>query len=215
MANAGAQTTQKSDANLELFLRYFPFVAASCAMLAVFLIDFGPICEAAAKLAARADSVTTVKALGVELTINERSVVDSVSPFNGNLPDNVAADVVAAVSKLEPDEYARLMQVGQLSGLCEYEKPTAKMRGDVALDYRLDEKGLAKVVPSQDVLKNTVKFFETNVAANGRPLSCYDLEPTELGLNVKTALVQSFKEAFAGPRGHREPAADDNKVAAR
>jgi hypothetical protein len=45
------------------------------------------------------------------------------------------------IHELKPTEFVRLMYVGQLQGLCEYETPAAlSMRYDVATDYILAEK---------------------------------------------------------------------------
>ncbi len=153
------------------------------------------------------------------VAISDKAAAEIVAPFNpqfadgggGSIGDN-PEEVAKAIAKLEPEEFVRLMEVGLLDNLCEFERPTAKMRGDVALDYRLQEKGLVTVA------KNEAK--RAAIAADpspdiGRPFSCYDLYLTDLGRNVKTVVVQSFKSAFNFPRGQGEPAANSNKLAAR
>jgi hypothetical protein len=212
MANAGAYFKQQFSAALGALKSITPVAAASWTMVAVLFVSVPAMCGAAQKLLARAGCVTKVNALGIELTISADDVKNRVFPFNPNLENHVAAKVADAVSALEPEEYVRLMEVGELTGLCEYDKPTAKMRRDVALDYGLEEKKLVKIDPDPVALSEGRK----RTLDIGHPLSCYKMTLTnDLGRDVKTVLVQSVKDAFAAPRGHVEPAPDANKVAAR
>ncbi len=216
MAEAKTDLNGRFDAALSV-IKSVATVVASCAILALLLADFNSIRDASQKLLARAGSVTTLKVLGVELSLGQEAVTTALSEY-AEQPARSSAGVAAAIAKLEPEEYARLMEIGQLNGLCEFEKPSAKMRGDVALDYGLDEKGLAKVTDDPKTRGDVAAFLERKAAEgekieNGRPLSCYDLALTDLGRDVKTALVQSFKGAFDPLHGHGEPAAEGRKVA--
>lgn len=208
---AGGDTNSQAgfDARFALVCRSFPLFVATCAVLGVFLVDFFPICDAARTFASRAGHVTTLELPGgVKMTLSEQAVSEKLSPFTADF-ETLKRDAAAAIARLEPEEFARLMQIGQLSDLCEYENPkTARMRSDVALDYALDEKGLAALSPNS--LAVTMESGDS-----GRALKCYDLRLTGLGADVKTALVQSFKDAFAAPRERAQPASAGAKVAAR
>jgi hypothetical protein len=49
--------------------------------------------------------------------------------------------ILELIHGLTAKEFVRLMYVGQLKNLCEFENPSAEMRSRVALDYELREKG--------------------------------------------------------------------------
>jgi hypothetical protein len=53
--------------------------------------------------------------------------------------------VLALIQGLDGKEFIRLMYVGQLKNLCEFENPSTEMRSDVALDCELRDKGLTKI----------------------------------------------------------------------
>ena len=120
MTNAGAYFKRQFGAALGALRSITPVAAASWTMVAVLFVSVPAMCGAAQKLLARAGCVTKVNALGIELTISADDVKNRVFPFNPNLENHVAAKVADAVSALEPEEYVRLMEVGELTGLCEY-----------------------------------------------------------------------------------------------
>ncbi|MEJ0092066.1 MAG: hypothetical protein WDN46_01080 [Methylocella sp.] len=198
------------------FARASITVVASCVLLALFIIDFNAISDASQQLLRRAGSVTTLKVFGVELTLDEQAVSVALSEY-ADRPHRLSAEVAKVISKLKPSEFVRLMEVGQMSGLCEFERPSAKMRADVALDYGLQEKGLTKVADSLTTLADVVAYLEHSASEgletpNGHPLSCYDLTLTDLGRDVKTALVQSFKSIFDPMHGRGEPPAGNHPL---
>jgi hypothetical protein len=163
---------QKFDAALGALKAATPVRAASWTMVAVLLVSVPAMCDALQKFLARAGCVTKVNALGVELTITADDVKNRVFPFNPNLDKGVASQVVEAVSKLDPEEYVRLMQVGQLPGTCEYEKPTAKM----PLDYGLEEKKLVDIALDPAAYDVAVKEIHPDI---GRPRYCYTMTLTK------------------------------------
>jgi hypothetical protein len=215
MVNGKANIKGKFDAALSV-VRTLITIAASSALLVLFIIDFSSICSASQKLLARAGSVTTLKILGIELSIDEQMVSAALSEY-AERPNRLSAEVSKIISRLQPSEYVRLMEIGQLDGLCEFEKPSAKMRADVALDYELDEKGLAKIVDSPKTVADVAAYLDRKTAEgsktpNGRPLSCYDMSLTDLGRDVKTALVQSLKSAFNHMPWRGKPPAESHPV---
>jgi hypothetical protein len=213
MVSAKTSLRQHFEAAFGALKSTTPVAAASWTMVAVLLVSVPSMCEAAQKLLARAGSVTKVNALGVELTISEDDVKKTVLQFNPQLDHKVTKDVVDAIAKLEPEEYVRLMQVGELQNLCEFQYSTAKMRRDVALDYALKEKNIVDIEDDSDTFKRVIKEKHPDI---GNPLYCYKMTLTSsTGHDVKTVLVQSFKDAFDPPHGHAEPAPGGAEVAAR
>ncbi|WOJ88806.1 hypothetical protein RZS28_13435 [Methylocapsa polymorpha] len=184
-------------------------VVLGAIVIAVAVINFQPLCNAAQQLLAKAGDARELEIAGFKVSLSEDSVAEALAAYAVN-PGEISAEVTKAIRALRPDEYERLLDVGQLDGLCEYERPSAKMRGDVALDYTLAEKGLTWIADSPDTLASVSAYLAKKAAMdqsseNGRALSCYDMTLTELGRNVKTGLVQSFKTAFDPIRDHSEP----------
>ena len=118
-----------------------------------------------------------------------------------NLTGAEKRHVLALIQGLDGKEFVRLMYVGQLKNLCEFENPTTEMRNDVALDYELRDKGLTKIEVSPATLESVRAELAKMVAQgksldNGYPRTCYDMTLTDDGYNVKTVLVKSLSATF-------------------
>lgn len=179
-------------------------------IIAVALINFQNISDAAQQLLAKAGRARDIDALGVKMSFNEDGLTDALESYVDK-PGEISLEVIKVIRQLGAEEYERLMDVGQLDGLCEYDAPTYKVRGDLALDYKLqDELHLVSITKSPDVLDQVSSYLDQKAAEgqksqNGRPIYCYDMTLTDLGRNVKTGLVQSFKTAFDGGRERSAP----------
>jgi len=226
MADAKADLKEKFEAALSAMKSIIAAVA-TLSVLALFWADFNPIRAASQKLIERVGSAATViKMAGVELNFSAEDVAvaalasygkDEVAHYRESGQADAAA---AAIAKLEPDEFARLMQVGSLGTSCEYEHPTTQMRSDVAVDYWLQEKGLVLLETDDKARTDAIAELDGKRAlgeaiAIGNPRICYAIKLTAVGQDVKTALVTSFKSAFNLPHGGGEPPADSNQMAAR
>lgn len=179
--------------------------------------DFKSIRAASQQFLAKAGNARELEVAGFKVSLTEDTVTDALAEYAAD-PSQISPDVTSAIRALRPDEFARLMDVGQLDGLCQYARPSAKMRSDVALDYGLAEKGLTWIADSPDTLASVSAYLaekaaEGDKSPNGRALSCYDMTLTELGRNVKTGLVQSFKNAFDPMRDRVEPTPVKREVA--
>ncbi len=201
----------------------FDFVKVSVALvlggviIAVAVADFKSISAASRQFLAKAGDARELDFAGFKVSLNEDSVTEALAEYAAD-PSEISPDVTEAIRALTPDEFARLMDVGQLDGLCQYQAPNAKMRADVALDYGLAEKGLTWIADSPDTLASVNAYLAEKAAegdrgANGRALSCYAMTLTDLGRNVKTGLVQSFKTAFDPGRERSAPAPKRRDVA--
>ena len=109
--------------------------------------------------------------------------------------------VLALIQGLDGKEFVRLMYVGQLKNLCEFENPSTEMRNDVALDYELRDKGLTNIAVNPVTLESVRAELAKTVAQgksldNGYPRSCYDMTLSDDGYNVKTVLVKSLSATF-------------------
>ncbi|MGH6844195.1 MAG: hypothetical protein ACRECU_05650 [Methylocella sp.] len=178
-------------------------IAFSLVVLAIILLNFQDLYLATRKFLERAASVSAIKALGVEIDLSATGVDQALSL------QNVAQDrksrVLPMIHRLDSKEFVRLMYVGQLKDLCEFENPSTEMRNDAALDYGLRDKGFVKIENSPATLES-VRATLTKLEAqgknldNGYPRTCYDMKLTEDGFNVKTALVDNFSTAFNDAR---------------
>ena len=179
-------------------------IAFSLVVLAIVLLNFQGLYLAARKFLERAASVSSIKLLGVEVDLDQAGVDRAL--FRADyLTGADKGRVLAMVHGLSAKEFVRLMYVGQLKNLCEFENPSTEMRNDVALDYRLRDKGLTKIEVNPATLESVRAELAKMVAQgksldNGYPFKCYDMTFTDDGYNVKTVLVDNLSEAFGDGR---------------
>jgi hypothetical protein len=179
-------------------------IAFSLVVLAIVLLNFQALYLAARKFLERAASVSSIKLLGVEVDLDQAGVDRAL--FRADyLTGADKGRVLAMVHGLSAKEFVRLMYVGQLKNLCEFENPSTEMRNDAALDYELRDKGLTKIEVSPDTLES-VRAESAKMVAQGKsldigyPRTCYDMTLTADGYNVKTVLVDNLSEAFGDGR---------------
>ena len=128
------------------------------------------------------------------------TAVDQALSLQNVAPDKKSR-VLPMIQRLDSKEFIRLMYVGQLKNLCEFENPSTEMRNDAALDYGLRDMGLVKI-ENNAVTRDSVRAELAKLVAqgktldNGYPRTCYDMTLTDDGCNVKTALVDNFSTAF-------------------
>jgi len=179
-------------------------IAFSLVVLAIVLLNFQGLYLAARKVLERAASVSSIKLLGVEVDLDQAGVDRAL--FRADyLTGADKSRVLALVHGLSGKEFTRLMYVGQLKNLCEFENPTTEMRNDVALDHRLRDKGLTKIEGNPATLESVRAELAKMVAQGksldiGYPLKCYDMTLTDDGYNVKTVLVDNLSEGFGDGR---------------
>jgi hypothetical protein len=189
-------------------------IAFSLVVLAIVLLNFRGLHVALQKFLERAASVSAIKVLGVEIDMDAAdsalSAADAKRAFFHveNLTGAEKRRVVALIQGLEGKEFVRLMYVGQLKNLCEFENPSTEMRNDVTLDYELRDKGLTNIAVDPATLES-VRAELAKMAAqgksldNGYPRTCYDMTLSDDGYNVKTVLVKSLSATF--DKGRKAP----------
>lgn len=146
-------------------------------------------------------SATTVEIGGiVKIAFDQGNVSSNLAPFKVNAAET--AKVLDAVNGLEPDEFERLMNVGDLGELCDYQRPTVEMRRMLMLDYQLQAKGITAIADDPELkarIKGQAKVDEETSGKPsdiGYPHNCYVMTLTDTGRNVKTALVKILSGAF-------------------
>lgn len=158
------------------------------------------IATAGHTLLERAGALNTLEVAGVKIGFDQASVFQQL-----DYPHLSAADKTKVLEKLEglePDEFERLMNVGELADLCEFEQPNVEMRRMIALDYQLREKGLTFIVDSPDLRTNVEAKIKVGEAEShkpsdiGHPRACYVMDLTATGHDAKTALVKLLSNAF-------------------
>jgi hypothetical protein len=182
-------------------------IAFGLIVLAIILLNFRGLQLALAKFLERAASVSSIKVLGVEIDMDAADSALSAADAKraifhvAGLTDAEKRRVLALIHGLDGKEYIRLMYVGQLKNLCEFENPSTEMRNDAALDYGLRDKGFVKIEDSPATLESVRAALAKLVAQgknldNGYPRACYDMTLTDDGYNVKTVLVKTLSATF-------------------
>jgi hypothetical protein len=161
-------------------------IAFSLVLLAIILLNFRGLHLALQRFLERAASVSSIKVLGVEVDMDAAGRALSAADAKraifhvANLTDADKRRVLALIHGLDGKEFVRLMYVGQLKNLCEFETPSTELRNDVALDYELRDKGLTTIEVNPATLES-VRADVAKLAAqgksldNGYPRTCYDM----------------------------------------
>jgi hypothetical protein len=178
-------------------------IAISVLILSIIIWNFRNLNDAVGIFLARApEARISIKYLGAEASLDQAGI-DRALIDVGALHLTVAerSQILKLIKNLTAKEVERLMQVGQLSDLCEFENPKPAMRMDVAIDYGLEKKGLTTIYPSPDTLA-WVKGLQVEDVAHGKgldighPRTCYELTLTPAGYDVKSVLTRNLSEAF-------------------
>jgi hypothetical protein len=191
-------------------------IAFSLVVFAIILLNFRGLHLAMQKFLERAASVSAIKGFGIEVDLDAAGVDRALSAADAkrtlfhveNLTGAEKRRVLALIQGLDDKEFIRLMYVGQLKNLCEFENPSTEMRNDVALDYGLRDKGLTKIEVNPATLESVRAELDQMKAQgkspeNGYPRICYDMTLTDEGYNVKTVLVKSLSATF--DKGRKTP----------
>ncbi|WP_395696486.1 hypothetical protein [Methylocella sp.] len=178
-------------------------VGAGALALALLASQFGALKSASAELLSRAGAVTKVSVAGVEVTLEEKAIAAALSQIAPAAASD-ARPVADAIAGLDPARYVRLIEIGALGAPCEYERPTAQMRADIAVDYALAESGLVTIASDEAARETALVDMRAAPAGSwriGAPRDCYRVELTALGRDARTALTQRFKAVFRDNEG--------------
>jgi hypothetical protein len=194
------------------WLRQGLYIGLIGILFGVVCVEFKSICKAADRLLEKTQTASSLEFAGIKMTFNAAMVsaaFDSLALDEAVTPAKRAV-TLDRIHGLNQAEFVRLMSVGQLDATCEYGAPNTKMRFDVATDYSLVDKELVEMIDSADLLERTKQYAAAAIGRGdkwtiGRPSNCYLLTLTELGANVKSALVGSFGSAFGNPKRNSAP----------
>jgi hypothetical protein len=174
-------------------------VTYGCVFLVLILWMFPDIRNASKVLLDRAASASTLEVAGFKVAFTEVTVARGLAL--DDVPSEEQKTVLAAIEGLGSKQFVRLMAVGQLGNLCEFDNPSPEMRNDIAVDYDLAAKGLTRIEPSYPVLEK-VQAWRARLIARGEtvkigaPRACYTMTLTEVGSRVKTVIVKNLAPAF-------------------
>ncbi|MGH7454265.1 MAG: hypothetical protein ACRENG_23120, partial [bacterium] len=109
-------------------------ITFSLIVLAIVLLNFRGLHLAAQRFLERAASVSSIKVLGIEIDMEatDRALAAADAKRTlyhlENLTGAEKRRVLELVHGLDGKEFIRLMYVGQLKNLCEFETPSTEMR---------------------------------------------------------------------------------------
>jgi hypothetical protein len=172
------------------------------------IVNAGAIGDGLSALAERFGGLRGAEIAGVKLDFGEATIEKRVPP---DLFERLDLKDKRRISRnlysLEPRMALRLLQVGLLANLCEFEKPTTSMIDDFSTDRHLQDRGLARLVDSPQT-KARVLVMQAKAGRTsdiGEPRSCYEIALTEHGWDVRTALVHVVSAGFGSAPPLREP----------
>jgi hypothetical protein len=182
------------------YCRKFIYTVLLLLFVALIFDEFKDIRHATQTLLYKADQLTSLEMPGAKIVFTSERVDAGFSALNmDSVPAEQRSHAQDFINQLNQAEFMRLMYVGQLTDLCEYEKPVdLQTRYDVANDYNLVEMKLAKMTDNLALLGDKQREYAAGHYENGKPFHCYHMELTGAGWDVKTALVGGFGEMFKG-----------------
>lgn len=177
------------------FINCALITAGAALFFAALLMEFSTIRAGVADFAARMRNMESLELPNFKMAFQSRETA-SVIPWFEGLNDDKKTMLTDDVRALRPEWLERLLNVGALRNLCEYERPTPDMRQEVAMDYKLEAMGLIEIKPSREVEAAAMRDMRRSIAENaaawtiGKPVACYVATLKDRGWLVKTAVLQ-------------------------
>ncbi len=184
------------------FINCALITAAAGLIFAALLMEFSTIRTGVVDLMARVKNVEALELPSFKMAFWSRETA-SVIPWFEGLNDDKKAMLTDDIRALKPEWLERLLNVGALRNLCEYERPTPEMREEVAMDYKLEEMGLIEIEPSREVEAAAMRDMRQSQSENatswtiGKPVACYAAILKDRGWLVKTAVLQYLAAGLA------------------
>lgn len=136
-------------------------------------------------------------------------------PFLVSLKGAEKENLFNDIRNLKPELFERLLNIGALPNLCQFEHPDAQMLEDLSFDWKLRDMGLVKLESAPEVRASVLQDMKNKLAAHerwdiGQPVTCYVAKLETRGWNVKTAILQYLSAGLAGavvpgPEGQAQP----------
>ncbi|MBU3886944.1 hypothetical protein FM996_19720 [Methylosinus sporium] len=175
------------------------------------IVNANAIGDGLAALADRFGGLRGAEIAGVKLDFGEATIEQRVPPtLFERLDAKDRRRVARDLNTLEPRMALRLLQVGLLANLCEFERPTTSMIDDFSTDHHLQDRGLASLVDNPQIKARVIAELAKagGKPGIGEPRACYDITLTDHGWDVRTALVHVVSAGFGSAPMFREPAPD-------
>jgi hypothetical protein len=198
--------TSRVDAAVSIGFAVLKGILFAVALL-LLVFNFKPASAALRSLFELAPHMKQFTAGVLSVTFDEQTVTSFVPPRRSKDEPNAddaayMAKITQIIQELPTDQYRRLMFVQQLQDLCDYEQATVEMERYVSLDNELESKRLVTLKDSPALLasiKSKLGEDERSPgrAPNGYPRYCYEMTFTQLGSDVKTALVETIGAGLA------------------
>lgn len=175
-------------------------IAFTLIVFTIIALNFSPLNRAFDNILEQAASISAVEFLGVKLTFSKEienlnlDYDEATYKRLGFKPEAYKKHLQELIHALDQEEILRLMYVGQLKNLCEFDNPTPEMRKQVAADYSLRGMGLISIINDPSSLEQVRRDFaaKSKLPDIGNPRACYNMDLTETGYNVKTVLVRTL-----------------------
>ncbi|MGY2052802.1 hypothetical protein [Methylobacterium sp. JK268] len=171
-------------------------------LLVLAILNFESVNQAFRDLLAMTARIQSMKTTWVEFTLKDKEhlAVSLEGRELRHLSGEARKAVIAAVKGLNGLRVERLFSIEDGSVHCSYAAPTPEMRMYAAVDFDLEGAALIHSTVSAASRAAVGKSYEPI----GKALSCYEIHLTDLGINVKSALLGVLRDGFDGSTASAE-----------
>lgn len=179
-----------------------------------FITEFSAIREAVVDAVSSFRRMSSVEGLNIKVVFRSPEDAPAI-PLLVSLDEPARDALFKDIRSMKPELFERLLNVGALPNLCEFEHPDAQMLEDLSLDHKLRDMGLVKLDTAPEVQASVTQEMRARKMAGdrwdiGKPLSCYVARLESRGWNVKTAILQYLSSGLSGaaalhPEGQAQP----------
>lgn len=181
------------------------------------VMEFATIRSGVVDLMSRVRNVESLELPSLKMAFRSPEAASAFPWFEG-LSEDKKTMLTDDIRELRPEWLERLLNVGALRNLCEYERPTPEMREQVAMDYKLEAMGLIQIQPSREVETAAMRDMRQSLTENaagwtiGKPVACYVANLKDRGWLVKTAVLQYLAAGLANVANNEAGARNQRSV---
>lgn len=201
-AAEGGQTRAGRCETLLGLARQGALTAIVLACASAMVSERGSLATALRGALAKIEQISKVEAMGISLIIDHASTEKTLEALLDakNASTAFREDVRTAARSIGGGVFARLMQVDAPLKSCIYPQGAPDTLQFVLTDFQLVNQKLARMKSDPTTFADLRKSIARGEKSdNGDPVSCYELELTELGRDVKSLLVTRLTTLFAQP----------------
>ncbi|MDJ0447354.1 hypothetical protein [Methylocystis sp. JR02] len=203
MIEAGKEQTPKVQSTLDICERLLKFLNGVLVTLlfgagVVFLIvEFPTLKSSFNDLLGRINQVQSVEFVNLKVVFGAPDVLGSLAIYKTLEKDDreKAATLKLDLRELRPEWFARLLNVGAQTKLCDFERATDEMQESRFIDKQLERMAFVTLSASPEDKAAVLRDMATAKAEKkewtiGAPRSCYRATLTGRGWNIRTAIVE-------------------------